>query len=60
MSEEEKCGWKRVRCPDDIEAGHIECETLSLCGEDIGCFDECHLNWSYCPYCGKKWSIDVK
>ena len=60
MSENNKCGFKNVRCTDDIEAGHIEYVTLSLCGEDIACFEVCFLNWYYCPYCGKKWSKDVK
>ncbi len=49
----EQCGYEVIRCPDDLEYGHIEYETLSLCGEYIDCYDQYYLNWLYCPYCGK-------
>jgi hypothetical protein len=36
-----------------IEAGHVEVETETLCGEAT-CSDECWQGWEYCPYCGKE------
>jgi hypothetical protein len=47
------CGWEVIKCPDDLISGHIEFETLSLCGEYICCGDECYQSWIFCPYCGR-------
>ena len=55
---EKKCGWKVVRCPDDIISGHIEYETLTLCGEFL-CKDECYKSWGFCAYCGKPFSQEI-
>ena len=52
----ETCGITRERCPNDIQSGHIEYETLTLCGE-FTCSDECWKQWEYCPYCGKKFVL---
>lgn len=56
----ECCGVVVKRCPDDIESGHIEHETLTECGEDLDCADECWKSWSFCPYCGKSFEVSGK
>lgn len=50
---DEYCGYKTIRCPDDIISGHIEYETETLCGESL-ITEDYHEYWKYCPYCGKK------
>ena len=55
LNKVETCGMKRTLCPENIESGHIEYETLTECGEDIACFDECWQSWTFCPFCGKPW-----
>lgn len=51
------CGYKTVRSPCDLISGHVEYETMTLCGESL-CADECYTGWEYCAYCGKKFSTD--
>ena len=46
------CGIRKVRQPDDIQSGHVEYETETLCGNST-CSDECWESWTFCPYCGK-------
>jgi hypothetical protein len=52
------CGITTFRDNYDMISGHIEFETLTLCGNDL-CSDECWQNWEYCPYCGKKFEVHL-
>lgn len=53
------CGITTFRDGYDMISGHVEFETLTLCGNDL-CSDECWQRWEYCPYCGKKFELNLK
>ena len=56
LVEKKPCGIKRVRDATDMISGHVEYETVTLCGEST-CSDECWKSWSFCPHCGKPFVI---
>ena len=52
------CGITTFKDNSDMISGHIEFETLTLCGNYL-CSDECWKDWEYCPYCGKKFEVHL-
>lgn len=52
IMEQKACGIRWERQPDDLISGHVEYETMTLCGEST-CSDECWKSWAFCPHCGK-------